>query len=58
MIEMSDVHTFLLSPATTDPGLVWIARNCLEVTKRSGPAPVLPIGVYYCGPFVVLKSLG
>jgi hypothetical protein len=26
--------------------------------SRSGPAPVLPIGVYYCGPFVFLKSLG
>jgi 4-amino-4-deoxy-L-arabinose transferase-like glycosyltransferase len=58
LIELSDVHTFLQSPTTTDPRLVWIARNCLKVTKRSGPAPVLPIGVYYCGPFVFLKSLG
>ena len=57
MIEMSDVHTFLQSPTTADPRLASIARNCLKVTKRSGPAPVLPIGVYYCGPFIFLKSL-
>jgi hypothetical protein len=58
MIEIGDVHTFLQSPTTTDPRLAWVARNCLKVTSRSGPAPVLPIGVYYCGPFVFLKSLG
>jgi 4-amino-4-deoxy-L-arabinose transferase-like glycosyltransferase len=57
MIEIGDVHTFLQSPTTADPRLVWVARNCLKITKRSGPAPVLPIGVYYCGPFVFLKSL-
>ena len=57
LIGLGDVHTFLQSPAATDPRLVWIAGNCLAVTKRSGPAPVLPIGVYYCGPFVFLKSL-
>lgn len=54
---MSDVHTFLQSPTTTDPRLAWIARNCLKIRKRSGPAPVLPIGIYYCGPFVFLKDL-
>jgi hypothetical protein len=58
MIEIGDVHTFLQSPTATDPRLAWVARNCLTVTKRSGPAPVLPIGVYYCGPFVFLKSAG
>ena len=35
----TDVATFLQSPTTTDPRLVWVARNCLKVTKRSGPAP-------------------
>jgi len=25
---------------------------------EAGPAPVLPIGVYCCGPFVFLKSVG
>jgi 4-amino-4-deoxy-L-arabinose transferase-like glycosyltransferase len=58
LIELGDVHTFLQSPTATDPRLAWVARNCLKATKRSGPAPVLPIGVYYCGPFVFLKSLG
>jgi 4-amino-4-deoxy-L-arabinose transferase-like glycosyltransferase len=58
MIEIGDVHTFLQSPTATDPRLAWVARNCLTVTKRPGSAPVLPIGVYYCGPFVFLKSLG
>ncbi|MGC1285608.1 MAG: hypothetical protein WA895_21915 [Streptosporangiaceae bacterium] len=39
LIELNDVHTFLQSPTTADPRLVWVARNCLKVTKRSGPAP-------------------
>jgi hypothetical protein len=58
MIEIGDVHTFLQSPTATDTRLAWAARNCLKITKRSGPAPVLPVSDCYCGPFVFPKSLG
>jgi hypothetical protein len=48
LIQQNDVRTFIQSPTTTDPRLVWIARHCIAVTKRQDPAPVLPISVYYC----------
>jgi 4-amino-4-deoxy-L-arabinose transferase-like glycosyltransferase len=48
MIQMNDVRTFIQSPTTTDPRLAWIARHCIKITKTSGPAPVLPISIYYC----------
>jgi len=48
LIKTGYVSTFLQSPTTTDPRLTWIARHCLNVTKRARPKAALPIAVYYC----------
>jgi 4-amino-4-deoxy-L-arabinose transferase-like glycosyltransferase len=48
LIQQNDVRTFIQSPSTTDPRLTWIAGHCLKPSKTSGPAPVLPVSVYYC----------
>jgi len=49
LIRTNLVRTFLQSPTTTDPRLVWVARNCLHITKRApGQQSALPIAVYYC----------
>ncbi len=48
LINTGYVSTFLQSPTTTDPRLTWIARHCLNVTKRARPKAALPIAVYYC----------
>jgi 4-amino-4-deoxy-L-arabinose transferase-like glycosyltransferase len=57
MIEMNQVRTFVQSPTTTDPRLVWIARHCFDVRKTPGPATVLPISVYYCTGLIFLKGV-
>jgi 4-amino-4-deoxy-L-arabinose transferase-like glycosyltransferase len=49
LISTNFVRTFLQSPTTTDPRLVWVARHCLHITKRTpGQKSALPIAVYYC----------
>ena len=49
LIATNFVRTFLQSPTTTDPRLVWVARHCLHITKRTpGQKSALPIAVYYC----------
>ena len=55
-IQLGDVSTFLQSPTSTDPRLVWIARHCLKITKATGPAPVLPVSVYYCPAAIFLPT--
>jgi hypothetical protein len=48
LVKTGFVSTFLQSPTTTDPRLTWIARHCLDVSKRAQPKAALPIAVYYC----------
>ncbi len=36
MVRTGDFHLVLQSPTTTDPRLVWIARNCLPVLPPAG----------------------
>jgi 4-amino-4-deoxy-L-arabinose transferase-like glycosyltransferase len=49
LIRTGFVATFLQSPTTTDPRLTWIARHCLNVTRRAtGQHAVLPLAVYVC----------
>jgi 4-amino-4-deoxy-L-arabinose transferase-like glycosyltransferase len=49
LIQTGFVRTFLQSPTTTDPRLVWVARHCLDVrTRTPGQKPVLPVAVYFC----------
>jgi 4-amino-4-deoxy-L-arabinose transferase-like glycosyltransferase len=49
LIRTGFVATFLQSPTTTDPRLVWIARHCLNATGRaSAQHAVLPVAVYFC----------
>ena len=49
LISNNFVRTFLQSPMTADPRLVWVARHCLHITKRTrGQQSALPIAVYYC----------
>ena len=48
LIRASVVRTFIQSASTTDPRLVWVARHCLDVRKRSGPKPTFPVAVYFC----------
>ena len=49
LIRTGFVATFLQSPTTTDPRLVWIARHCLNATGRaSAQHAVLPLAVYFC----------
>jgi 4-amino-4-deoxy-L-arabinose transferase-like glycosyltransferase len=49
LISTNFLRTFLQSPTTTDPRLVWVATHCLHITKRApGQKSALPIAVYYC----------
>jgi len=49
LIRIGFVATFLQSPTTTDPRLVWITRHCLNATGRaSAQHAVLPLAVYFC----------
>ena len=49
LIRTGFVATFLQSPTTTDPRLTWIARHCMNVTRRAaGQRAVLPLAVYIC----------
>jgi 4-amino-4-deoxy-L-arabinose transferase-like glycosyltransferase len=48
LIQQNDVRTFMQSPTTTDPRLVWIASHCIPISKTRGATSVLPISVYYC----------
>ncbi len=49
LIRTGFVATFLQSPTTTDPRLTWIARHCLNVTRRaSAQHAILPLAVYVC----------
>jgi 4-amino-4-deoxy-L-arabinose transferase-like glycosyltransferase len=48
LIRTSVVRTFIQSPTTTDPRLVWVARHCRAIKARSGPKSTLPIAVYFC----------
>ena len=49
LIRTGFVATFLQSPTTTDPRLVWITRHCLNATGRaSAQHAVLPLAVYFC----------
>ncbi len=53
LIGRGYVATFLQSPTTTDPRLVWVARHCLNFSQRAATQrPVLPVAVYFC-PFYV-----
>ncbi len=49
LIGTGDVATFLQAPETTDPRLVWIARHCIDVSRKAAArhAP-LPLAVYFC----------
>ena len=55
-IEINDVHLFVQAPRTNDPRLIWIARHCLKVTKRTGPPAILPLSVYYCPSLIFLPK--
>jgi 4-amino-4-deoxy-L-arabinose transferase-like glycosyltransferase len=49
LVQAGFVATFLQSPTTTDPRLLWVDRHCLDVTARAGgQATVLPLAVYFC----------
>jgi 4-amino-4-deoxy-L-arabinose transferase-like glycosyltransferase len=49
LIRTGFVVTFLQSPTTTDPRLTWIARHCIDVTRRaSAQRAALPLAVYAC----------
>jgi 4-amino-4-deoxy-L-arabinose transferase-like glycosyltransferase len=49
LIRTNYLRTFLQAPVTTDPRLVWVARNCLNVTRKaSGTTPALRLAVYFC----------
>ena len=49
LIQTGQVATFLQSPTTTDPRLIWIARHCMNFTQRAaGQHTVLPLAVYVC----------
>ena len=49
LIRTGLVRTFLQSPTTTDPRLLWVAGNCLHITQRApGQKSALPIAGYYC----------
>jgi len=54
LIRTGFVAAFLQSPTTTDPRLTWIARHCLNFTKRAAARhSVLPLAVYVCLPYAV-----
>jgi 4-amino-4-deoxy-L-arabinose transferase-like glycosyltransferase len=49
LVRTGFVATFLQSPTTTDPRLVWITRHCLNATPRaSAQRGVLPLAVFFC----------
>jgi hypothetical protein len=49
LIRTGFVATFLQSPTTTDPRLTWIARHCMNFTRRAAVQhAVLPLAVYVC----------
>ena len=49
LIATNFVRTVLQAPGTTDPRLVWVARNCVRITRQTpGRAPVLPLAAYFC----------
>jgi hypothetical protein len=49
LVQTGEVATFLQSPTTTDPRLLWVDRHCFDVTGRAGGrAAVLPLAVYFC----------
>ena len=51
MIDAGDVHLFLQSWTTTDPRLVWIARNCRPVGPRAHSSErAFPFASYFCRP--------
>jgi hypothetical protein len=53
LIRTGFVVTFLQSPTTTDPRLIWIARHCMNFSERAGAKrAVLPLAVYVCLPYV------
>jgi hypothetical protein len=53
LIRTATVVTFLQSPTTTDPRLVWVARHCINYSeKASTTRTTLPIAVYVCLPNV------
>jgi 4-amino-4-deoxy-L-arabinose transferase-like glycosyltransferase len=50
LIASGHVSLFLQSPATTDPRLVWVTRNCLDVSKHTKDTrPRLALVAYFCG---------
>ena len=54
MIAAGDFHLVIQAPRVSDARLVWVASNCLAVTRGQGRAPVrngLRFAVYYCGGF-------
>ncbi len=48
LVSEGEVSTFLQSPTTTDPRLIWIDRHCLHVKARPGAKSALAIAVYFC----------
>jgi len=49
LIRTGFVATFVQSPTTTDPRLIWIASHCMNVIPRAaGQHAVLPLAVYVC----------
>jgi 4-amino-4-deoxy-L-arabinose transferase-like glycosyltransferase len=53
LIRMAYVVTFLQSPTATDPRLTWIARHCINYSKKaSTQRATLPLAIYVCLPYV------
>jgi 4-amino-4-deoxy-L-arabinose transferase-like glycosyltransferase len=53
LIRTLYVVTFLQSPTTTDPRLVWVARHCLNYSKKASTTrATLPLAVYVCLPYL------
>jgi 4-amino-4-deoxy-L-arabinose transferase-like glycosyltransferase len=50
LVRAGDFHLVIQSPSTTDPPLVWIARNCLPVAPPKGAdvARGADFALYYC----------
>jgi 4-amino-4-deoxy-L-arabinose transferase-like glycosyltransferase len=50
MIDVGDFHLVLQSSTTTDPRLIWIARNCVQVGGRaaSSSSSFPGLAVHYC----------
>ena len=49
LVQMGDVHTFIQSPTTTDPRLLWVAKHCFAVPQPPGRS-LLPLAIYFCVP--------